>query len=590
MRVRPIQLILLFMFVSFVPYAQPIYAQPQIGSGLDDTEVARQYVDWAQKAMDETRWKEALSALERAADFANVSSDLSYLLAVARLNGGQNRIKVIEALDMAIETNIWVSYNKAQALLLKAELLISMRNYTGALFCIDQVSETADSAMLRLMAFRGLANSGDVEAQARFRSLTLSAFDRYPRDPRPLRIFFEYARNRKPQASDLPSSDINLLELALRRLPFLLETDPDLAWLSAPFIRDTDTARRYVSSYRAGGLSNSENFKPEYDSIPPALNLGLISDIDAVEELFDPKRFVLVKNIIIDVYNLLRSEEGRNLFTQKLLSFSGVITSDEDRDGFIDSLADCNSGLIKEFHYDSNQAGLSKLVIKMDMNGIPVSGQFQVAGESSLYVYLIDWERYPSVKLIELVVDDKIQEIYEFRPADFQFAPIKFIELGGSQNLSGLAFPVLSDQFAVLTRRSLISFCSSLRRPSVEIDGAVETIYMERGVLLRVVETIDERQVSVTEFERGLPVVQHIDLDLDGRMETVRRFRRPPADYLWADFIDYRRLVASSESDWSGDGRHKTMEVYLPDGSVVYSWDMDGSGTMNYSEQEDGNQ
>jgi hypothetical protein len=32
------------------------------------------------------------------------------------------------------------------------------------------------------------------------------------------------------------------------------------------------------------------------------------------------------------------------------------------------------------------------------------------------------------------------------------------------------------------------------------------------------------------------------------------------------------------------------MEVYLPDGSVVYSWDMDGSGTMNYSEQEDGNQ
>ena len=582
MKARPIHLILLFMFVSFVPYAQPIYAQPQIGSGLGDTEVARQYVDWAQKAIDEGRWKEALAALERAADFANVSSDISYLLALARFYEGESRIRVIEALDTAIETNIWVSYNKAQALLLKAEQLIPMRNYTGALFCIDQVSETADSAMLRLLAFRGLANSGDVEAQARFRSLVLSAFDRYPRDPRPLRIFFEYARNRKPQTSDLPSSDINLLELALRRLPFLLEADPDLAWLSAPFIRDTDTARRYVSSYRAGGLSNSENFKPEYDSIPPALNLGLISDIDAVEEFFSQTGFE--KNLIVDVYNLLRSEEGRNLFTQKLLSFSGFIFSDEDRDGFLDITTHYNSGVVEEFAYDSNLSRISTLWIGMDKNGIPVSGQFSVAGESSSYVHLIQWERYPSVEMVTLDM-----EVYEFRPADFQFAPIKFVELGGSQNLSGLAFPVLSDQSAVLTRRSLISFCSSLSRPSAEIDGAVETIYMERGVLLRVVETIDERQVSVTEFERGLPVIQHIDLDLDGRMETVRRFRRPPADYLWEDFLDYRRLVASSESDWSGDGRHKTMEVYLPDGSVVHSWDMDGSGAMNYSEQEDGN-
>jgi len=48
--------------------------------------------------------------------------------------------------------------------------------------------------------------------------------------------------------------------------------------------------------------------------------------------------------------------------------------------------------------------------------------------------------------------------------------------------------------------------------------------------------------------------------------------------------FDYRRLIESSESDWSGDGKFKTMEVYLPDGSVVYYFDMDGSGTWTYSE------
>jgi len=67
-------------------------------------------------------------------------------------------------------------------------------------------------------------------------------------------------------------------------------------------------------------------------------------------------------------------------------------------------------------------------------------------------------------------------------------------------------------------------------------------------------------------------------------METIRRFRRPPPGYEPENILDYRRLIASSESDWSGDGTYKTKEVYLPDGSVVYSFDMDGGGEMNYSE------
>jgi hypothetical protein len=54
--------------------------------------------------------------------------------------------------------------------------------------------------------------------------------------------------------------------------------------------------------------------------------------------------------------------------------------------------------------------------------------------------------------------------------------------------------------------------------------------------------------------------------------------------------FNYRLLIASSESDWTGEGRFMTGEVYLQDGSVVYSWDMDGSGIMNYSEMEAGNQ
>jgi len=539
-----------------------------------DADVARQYAQWAQQAMDEGRWAEALTSLERAADFADVSSDISYLLAVALSHEGKSRTDVVEALDRAIEVNRWTNNSRTQALLLKAEQLITMRNYSSAIAILEQAGESADSAMLRLLALKGLAvSSGNVQTMARFRSQLLVAMDRYPRDPRPLRIFFEYARNREPDMYYFPSGDLDLLELALRRLPFLVETDPNLAWMAAPFMRNTADARRYVASYRATQV------KPDAASIPAALNLGLIGDFDAVEELFgeDNKNSVLYKETVIETFNLLRSGEGRNFFTQKLLSFSGFLLSDDDLDGIVESSASYNSGVIAEFAYDRNQSNVFDFQILFDTGGVPVTSVYPVTAGPPAH---IKWERYPSVEQVTLA-----DETFLFRPADFQFAPVSFILLGGSVNTAGLMYPQTEYQFLTLTRRSLVSFCVSISRPSVEFDGAVEKIFLERGIPLQAEETLNGRQVSVTEFERGLPVVQRIDLDLDGRMETIRRFRRPGADF--NETFDYRSLIASSESDW-GDGRFMTGEMYLQDGSVVYSWDMDGSGFFNYSETDTG--
>jgi hypothetical protein len=581
MKPRHVFLRLLPAVLLFLRVFSGLYAQDHGAGQRGDADVARQYADWARQAIDDERWEEALAALERAADFANVSSDISYLLALALSHNEKSRTAVVHALDAALETNRWVTYSKNHALLLKAQQLVAMREYIDALFVLDKIvisrtDESADAAILRLMALRGLAASGgDVQAPARFRSLLLIAMDRYPRDPRPLRVFFEYARNRSPEPAELPSSDTNLLELALRRLPFLLESDPGLAWMAAPFMRNTDDARRLVAAYRAQNTG-----RPTADSIPAALNFGILGDIDAVNEFFSWP--VLEKNLITDVFNLLGSEEGRNLFTGKLHSFSGGITADNDRDGFIDGIAVCVSGVIREFAYDVNQTNDFNLRIFFDTAGVPIRCEYPVTGLSSRA--RINWERYPSVMHVTLA-----EEIFEFRPADFQFAPVTFVELGGSRSLSGFDFPVPAYQYMELTRRSLVSFCASVSRPSVEIDGATERIFLERGIPLRAVETLNGKQVSITEFERGAPLIQLIDLDLDGRMETMRRFRRPPPDFPLPDLdgtFDFRRLVASSESDWTGEGLFKTGEVYLPDGSVVYTWDMDGSGIMNYSETE----
>jgi hypothetical protein len=328
-----------------------------------------------------------------------------------------------------------------------------------------------------------------------------------------------------------------------------------------------------------------ENFIPNPASIPIALNLGLIDDNTAIEELFvvrNNEPLSLDKDIVTDVYNFLRSEEGRHYFTQKLYSFSGIIYNDIDRDGYIDSYAVFVSGEIKQFVFDKNQNGINDIDVSI-MNGAPHHARVRLAGQDT-YAYLY-WEAYPSVEYV--IVGNPSQndnETFRFAPADFMYSPVSFVSIGGSRTARGLLYPVPSDFYMELTRRTLISYCSMLTRPSLEFENALEIIYMNRGVLLQVIETLDDMQISVTEFERGLPVVQYVDLDFDGRMETIRRFRRPSQDYVWQDMFDYRRLLASSESDWSGDGRFKTMEVYLPDGSIVYYFDMDGSGEWTHSE------
>jgi len=584
--------LLLFTFFCFNIQAQ---TRTEI---RDDTQAALKYVQWIQQAIDENRWDDAHAAAIRAMDFSDVLSDIPYLLAVIQTHY-KDRIRqktVVDNLNMAIDANRWFRYSAYyNAQLLKVQMLISMREYGNALICLDKINDSdarADAAMLRLLALRGMSEGKEpgydyVNASAQFRSHVLLAMDGFPRDPRPLRIFFEYAHNRKPQPSELPQSDMNLLELALRRLPFLVEADPELAWMAAPFMRDIDDAKRSVASYRSGSLSKEEKFKPNPASVPVALNLGLIDDKLATEEIFSAvteKEGVIKKEIIIDTYKLLRSEEGRDLFTRKLLTFNGSIITDDDNDGYIEIIVHYRMGFIESlvdylthnvnnvtvnFGLDNDPENISVFVTKNDSSGNKVL----------LRRVTLQWERYPFVRQAELE-----NETFKFGPAIFNYAPVTFVELGGSDGLSGLTYPVPAYQYITLTHRALLSFCSSYTRPSSEIDGAAETIYMDRGVILRVIETLNGRQVSVTEFEKGLPVVQHIDLDIDGRMETIRYFRRPPSGYEWEDLLNYRRLIASSESDWSGDGLYKTKEVYLPDGSVVYSFDMDGGGEMNYSE------
>jgi hypothetical protein len=542
-----------------------------------DSAIADRYIQWAEQQIKAGQWIQARNALERATDYADVSSDISYLLALARFNTNESRGSVLQALENALRTRRWTRYGEAEARLLEARQLIAMRRYSSALDALaifqPVALETADAAMLRLAALKGLVNNGTVSYSGEFRRRMSEAMNRYPRDSRALRLLFDYANYAFTNGRKPGNEDIAVLELALERLPFLLPNDPELAWIAAPFINDVEKARQTLAGYRAGSS------KPNPASLVSALNLGLLNDIDAVEELFASAfpvaagaAAVIDKDLIVNVWKMLRSEEGRDHMARKIRGFSGTITEDEDHDGYHESRVVYKEGVLQEYHYDADQDRLEDVAIIFN------AGNPQWARIPALEA-VVFWESYPAVQRTVLE-----SGLYLPAPGGFLFAPLGFVEICASDSTPGLLYPQRALLRQTITRRVLASFAASVQQPSVEFAGGIEHIYLDNGIPVNAEVILNNKVVSFTEFENGRPVTQWLDLDLDGRMETVRHFRRNffagKSALNWDELqgrlsqsgTDFRQLLESSESDWNGDGKFESREMYREDGSVVNNW------------------
>jgi tetratricopeptide (TPR) repeat protein len=564
----------------------------------DFSAAADSYVRWAEETMAAGRWAEALAGLERGADYADLSSDISYLLALARSRNNRPRGMVLEALGRALEARRWNRYSPEQALLLGAETLVAVRNFSEALNLLSRRPADADGAMIRLRALRGLPDITE------FRRAMGETLERHPRDPRAAVIFFEYAGGKIPAGDDQA-----LMDLVLRRLPYFLDAEPRLAFMAAPFIKDREAARRLVAAYR--GVH-----QPLPRSIPASLDLGLLDETAAVEEFFTGEEAgrEFDEGLIREIFGLLREGAARRLFRERLFRFSGVITTDGDRDGIPESRTRYRDGRIGEYYWDADQDGLAELAVSFDAGGIPRRAEQVTApgadepdaavervfaiplGNGDRIKALIFWDAYPGVERSELE-----GLTYVPAPGEFLFSPISFTALAEDGLEPGLPFPRYEPRNAGVSRRILASFARIIRRPSGEFAGAVEEIELSGGIPLRAVETLEGRRVSATEFNQGKPVIQRVDLDLDGRMETIRRFKKQdagPAEEYFSDslrraytqepagggVVDYEKIIEFSESDWDGDGIFETGEQYLADGTVVYSWDLDGDGKREYQE------
>ena len=517
-------LLRLFIILGFMIMPSGIRALVFPDDETGDSAMAGRYAQWSKNLIDDGYWAEALAALERASDFADASSDISYLLALARSHENKPRGMVLEALEMSLTVDSWKICNPEDARLLKAENLVALKAYSQALGELSKVSMGIREAELRLKA---LINYSPAE----FKRYMADTLDRYPRETGPARIFFNYLKNEDSAGRNAGRDDLQLLDLLIRRLPVLLLKDPELAWMAAPFMRDSAEAGRLVLAYRAVN-------DPLPASLPAAMKLGLIDDESAVEELFDTSNMLVDISLIEEIWELLRREEERGVFRRNLSAFSGVLLEDADRDGIFETSAEYSRGMLRRSSYDPAQSGVPDLVMDFE------------AGDPRRALYLLPsenpgtppprreakllWERYPALEEAEL---DGAKFIP--RPLDFHFSPVKFLDLWGS----GVLFPKRDPLSPPLTRRVLVSQSLRVERPSLEFSGVLEVVELNQGIPVRAREYAGDLMISETEFLRGRPQLQRVDLDFDGHMETFRHFRRTYRQAELEELWDYKRDI-----------------------------------------------
>jgi tetratricopeptide (TPR) repeat protein len=522
-----------------------------------DVAMAKRYVAWAETAIAEGRWTEALATLERGMDFVDVSSDMAYLLALARLHERQNAGAVLEAIRYAEATRRWDTYTLAAARFLEAEMLTQLRAFSEALGVLSTLPQSADTICLRLTILERLD-----ERQA-FRTMLVKALTDYPRDPRPVHIFLEYAADRLPEANER-----DIMAIALRRLPFLLEADPELAWLAVPFITDPDENRRILAAYRAINT-------PAPVSIPVTLGSGLITETQAVDELFSVKP--IDKKLLLTVWDMLKSATAQERFKQNITRYSGAISEDIDSDGFVETLVEYRDGVIIAYSYDGNQDGYEELTLTF-VAGAPARADFAVPSSSdTLFVYpaperaVLEWQQYPAI------LDIRFENTrYVPRLLDFFFTPVHFINLFDGMSHEFL-YPERDPLSSSLSKRAMLNSAAFIERPSAEFAGAIERIELENGVPQHASEWLNKQLISETSFSLGRPVSQHVDLDLNGHLETTRRFRQAGSAPVSINLDALEKSVEFIESDWDGDGIFEYAEQHSA-GVILRFWDFNHDG------------
>ncbi len=484
-------------------------------------------------------WESAALWLDEASAGDQGNADVLYLRALSAVKRARPLEQALGDLNGALASGRFSLYTSADALGLKAELLVRERRWAEALDALGRVGPPASGEpAARLIRARALAGKGD------HRGLMAeldSALRRFPDSSGFARLFIS-------RAGSLPQSAQarGLGELILGRLTRYSLSDPELPVLAAPLMGGIEDQRRAVLAFlAAGGASPAATLR--------ALEYGLIDEAAASAELLSKSHAFTLADLA-SLQALAGSPAGREAVLSALRSWTGSFSVDADSDGVAEAQISLSRGLVVSFEGDSRQEGRTDLSVSF-LDGLPSEAVL----DAGVFTISCTYSAYPHISVL-CFAEAGERRSYSFAPEALSFAPLEMRAFAGSGRESvflpyATKSPPPNERAAALAALNLV----------VDKGSSREVTMLEKGIPLGSEVYEGGRLLSTTSYSRGLPLLQRIDADGDGRFESEKRYA---PDGSW-----------TQRTDEDGDGVFE----YSEDSAFpfVKEWDYDGNGSVD---------
>lgn len=595
--------------ISFLAFAlEPVKSGDSLKDSADlaNRRTALRCLSNATNYASEKNFDAALSQANLGIAYDDSISDLWYVAAAADSALGKSKAEVLPLLDLSLQKNNWVNYNRDNARLMAADILSETGSLEKALELLDSkpMIYSSDAEFIRCKIYYRM---GTPESISTARNKIDGARRIYPSDTRFPLVFYRFENPEKLDAGAKRLSDYFISKIAQYQ-EASPDKDAELEIYAASFA-DGEVKNRMLKSFSARGLSHALYAQE-------ALASGLIDQQHAFEYICSFAEKEVDLGLFINLLSKIDDENVLKYAADYMESFNGTFTQDTDGDGNVNLFVKYMRGRPQTISYDKNQDGRLEWSVDCDF-GVPVSGSLSeknMAFQWSQFPYLGSLSFNAGFNSADIASADKkkpASERFTFSGESLKWTPVLIESVKAIQEKTGkdFYFPVLNIDKGEISNSLLLDAASAFEIESFDDRNEKISFVLLDGNVTQALYYRDNVLFAQAQFEGNIPVLRVVDFDGDGVFETTEFYDLDVSGQMKVHSLEDERQIMASlygvpsngaefylrmvQIDTDKDTVPDFTEEYIAGGGKITSWDTDSDGLWNvrhvvYSESEDG--
>lgn len=561
-------LLLLTIFATFGWAATKSVAEANRKSALRCLKTSMNYL----LTMD---YKNAGNFAQLGLGYDEAVSDLWYVKARAACESGATRAQVKRLMKKAMDKALWLDYNYESARVLYAQVLCDTNEEALALDVLN--SETAvynkDAELIRVKALYKQFSKASIEAARQKLDISRKVF---PNDERFPIVFFKYENILKEdprKAGALARVSKSSGELCENLKKYFIEKVADgtysgsLVRLQAAIFSEKSERTRGLKAFNSLGDAHPLFAKA-------ALEAGILKDMDAWNYLCtfmsrggDAKKAgeeLVTFDTLIAFLKTLKNDKAKKAAKEFLEGNDYTLAFDDDGDGEIEAVITYKRGRPESFFHDANNDDVA------DYKGVCDFGNVKSLTAGGIK---FSYNNYPRVEKAEA-----FGAVFTIPHDQYNFDACKVEEVKEAKEAVGASLFVMSAKpFSLPSAKKLLSVAGGY---TIGMDkegvGNYAQFAVANGVIteanyFRKTKGAPDVLYSKLTFKNGLAYKRTIDMDKDGKFDTVKTYDTvgQVVEPESAGVENLGRLLYGIEDFAPRDTFVKSIECALHNGNIV---------------------